>query len=1215
MKRQFTIQSISKKYLITILALFCYMTGLFSSRTILLNESFEGDVFPPTGWTMIDADNDGKVWEHNLNYGNIGNRSTSSRSWEDFVELDPDNYLITPAITLPVGTLFIEYYVFISSYYPDTYSIMVSTTTPTIDAFVAVFTESHVDNSWVLRRVDISTYGGQTIYIAFRHHDSYNEDQVAIDDVKVYQMLPNDLAAISVQGSVYLSVGVSTTHSVTIRNEGLNTASNYTVLLKQGDNVLASTAGIPLESLQNHAFPLTWTPEVSGNTYIVGEVLWSVDEDLSNNQTPPFAITALSEGFDVSFIGNQTNFWWGGSIPMNVQAPSSVMQMICLDNELPAAGLLLEIRFIFSGSGNIQEPVPLRVFLAHTNRTNFEDNEFIPLNQMNEVFNGNISLNFQGINMVTIPIEPFSYVGGNLAIMVYNPMINGTPFWNDNWQQSSTGGNYRTLHVDSEQIIDINNLNQYNGAMTNVISNTALLFTTANSGSLSGTVTHNGNPIEGAKVSIEDTSINVYTNQNGQYTVPFISSGSINLKVVKVGFFDESAQNVLITEGQNTVQNFSLTPLPTYTVTGRIMSSDSNLPLNNVSVYITGYADFPIMFTNAQGQFSFQNVYISQDYILVANFDVYNELRHQFIVGNDNVNLGDIMIFETTYPVRFLYADEIDDFVKLTWLPPKPPNHEDNWFSHAGDELYRGIGTGNNDWIMAHRFTPEQLNGLGVAGANLSEVSFGLDSNSTVVNLDIQVYIGGSIDPLDPGTLVYVQAVNPLFLQYHVWNEIELTSPVPIPNNQEMWIAIRAAVQGYPFMSDELDMVHYYGNIMYSRGVWTTLYDQNPMLTYNWSIKGKAVSNGQTVNLSTISNRSFESYNVYRTTRENIDNPALWTTLATNHSSTEFVDHTVTDLSDLTFYRYIVRAAYTNDNLSAPVYSNQIVKKVKDMAYIGNPGSTTYSFSSPVNLAYQSSITQTLYQENEIGLRGVISDLMLTIRTDGNMSATRNYNLFVAHTNKEYFYNEDDWHPYSEFIHIWRGNLPLTDSGIYEIFIKLDTPIDYKGGNLIIMGYGEHDNFWTPYTHIQSSTGYQNIRMIYSENHNPIPHPQNSYPNFNNYAYAVANIGFFYSTVYNDTEIVNVYKETLLHGNYPNPFNPNTYIAFDKSKTGNVCIEIFNIRGQKVRVLVDHVFEAGTHKIMWDGKDDFDRNVSSGVYFYRMKTEEVTNVKRMLLLK
>ncbi|UCG61032.1 MAG: T9SS type A sorting domain-containing protein [Candidatus Zixiibacteriota bacterium] len=80
--------------------------------------------------------------------------------------------------------------------------------------------------------------------------------------------------------------------------------------------------------------------------------------------------------------------------------------------------------------------------------------------------------------------------------------------------------------------------------------------------------------------------------------------------------------------------------------------------------------------------------------------------------------------------------------------------------------------------------------------------------------------------------------------------------------------------------------------------------------------------------------------------------------------------------------------------------------------------------------------------------------------------------------------------------------------------------------------------------------------------------------------------------------------------NYPNPFNPVTGISFGLPKASRVKLEVFNILGQKHTTLVDGVLSAGYHTYVWDGS-----KAASGVYFYRLTTEEKQITKSMLLVK
>ena len=88
-----------------------------------------------------------------------------------------------------------------------------------------------------------------------------------------------------------------------------------------------------------------------------------------------------------------------------------------------------------------------------------------------------------------------------------------------------------------------------------------------------------------------------------------------------------------------------------------------------------------------------------------------------------------------------------------------------------------------------------------------------------------------------------------------------------------------------------------------------------------------------------------------------------------------------------------------------------------------------------------------------------------------------------------------------------------------------------------------------------------------------------------------------------------------LYQNYPNPFNPSTTIKFYLPRAGRVTLSIYNIMGQKVAVLLDGYLEKGPGETIWDGVDQSGKPVATGIYFYRLQSNEVSITKRMLLLK
>lgn len=92
-----------------------------------------------------------------------------------------------------------------------------------------------------------------------------------------------------------------------------------------------------------------------------------------------------------------------------------------------------------------------------------------------------------------------------------------------------------------------------------------------------------------------------------------------------------------------------------------------------------------------------------------------------------------------------------------------------------------------------------------------------------------------------------------------------------------------------------------------------------------------------------------------------------------------------------------------------------------------------------------------------------------------------------------------------------------------------------------------------------------------------------------------------------DKNLINEYE---LFQNFPNPFNPSTVIKFNLPEKADVSLEVFNILGERVDNLINKNLAAGKHEIQFDGKE-----LTSGVYFYKISTENFVEIKKMILTK
>ena len=273
-------------------------------------EGFESTTL--TGFTFIDADNDGNGWSIHINDGqgsnfncNSGNGCIFSASWLNSTVLTPDNWMILPAFTLPTDASEFNLSWFARGQDPDYanehYSVYVCTTgnTPAdFRATTAVYDGTSTD-SYVKHTVDLSSYGGQTIYVAFRHWNSTDVFYLNIDDIRV-------------GGAELPSVTVGGPTSIEVNTPATFTANGGTTYAWSVDGTAQSETGDTL----------TYTFTTTGTHFVVAETTnnagTGVDTLYVNVYSCDEAVTAnpWEEGFEENsecwsyVFGNATDSVW-----------------------------------------------------------------------------------------------------------------------------------------------------------------------------------------------------------------------------------------------------------------------------------------------------------------------------------------------------------------------------------------------------------------------------------------------------------------------------------------------------------------------------------------------------------------------------------------------------------------------------------------------------------------------------------------------------------------------------------------------------------------------------------------------------------------------------------------------------------------------------------------------------------------------------------------
>ena len=98
-------------------------------------------------------------------------------------------------------------------------------------------------------------------------------------------------------------------------------------------------------------------------------------------------------------------------------------------------------------------------------------------------------------------------------------------------------------------------------------------------------------------------------------------------------------------------------------------------------------------------------------------------------------------------------------------------------------------------------------------------------------------------------------------------------------------------------------------------------------------------------------------------------------------------------------------------------------------------------------------------------------------------------------------------------------------------------------------------------------------------------------------------------------ELNHIPHQYQLEQNYPNPFNPTTKITYELANSSHVVLDIFNVKGQRVKRLVDCYQYNGNHSIFWNGLNSISDKVSSGVYVYQISTNDFSVSRKMLFIQ
>jgi len=758
--------------------------------------------------------------------------------------------------------------------------------------------------------------------------------------VECYTPVPNNLVAVRLNASPHATAGTPSTIPLIVFNQGTAavTGAQYTVQLQDSsNNVLATANGVDLASGAQTAIDLIWTPAAAGTIDVKGVVVFAEDQYPEDNATGLVTFTVHPAGTYVAAIGPGA-IVSGTRMPFDFYWKNSYAQTIYTNEQLGIGGgiinsLVYRYRFVSQEIGT----KGVKVWIGETTQTNL-DGGFINPSELTLVFDGD--LNFPGgENELTINLQtPYVYSGGNLVIYSYRNLDTQYYSSSDLFYLVATDEN-RSRHRQSDSQIDP--LAPSSGTVKAYVPEVSMFFSTAGLGTIAGNVTCEGAPAGGVTVQIVDATRKTTTDAAGNYALPYLIPGTYALNFTKFGFTDSFVENITVVGDETTTVNTTISPIQQYMVSGTVTASDTGLPIEGAVVNFYGYEDYTDT-TDATGHYSMSGVWgAGKEYEVVVDAEGYQQYNGTVTVVDQHLTAHNIVVEEIAYPVVKVTAEVDGENVNVNWIPPGgTPTGNPKWIAWCGEaDLNNGVGAGTSPITIAHRFTPENLQTLEVVGMSVTKVKFNPHGAGTY---KVMVWTGGSAT--EPGTLAHEQSVANVTVSQ--WNEVVLTTPVEIPEGQELWFGVNIvpASANYPGGVDEGPAVTGFGDMCkIADQNWITLTSAG--LSYNWALgayvdNGKGyvtelselVAEGETTTVENSASRVFVNYTLYRLLK---DQPqAEWTQLVASTNDTSYTD-TGWGALPAGQYRYAVVANYTNGVTSQPKLSN-ILAKDMETAYTVN---------------------------------------------------------------------------------------------------------------------------------------------------------------------------------------------------------------------------------------------------------------------------------------
>lgn len=665
----------------------------------------------PYGWTGYVNSVASAAYVRTYNSTTYAQSAPNSAYLTNSTDAAADLRLITPMIdaSIPLNTIKLKFYARSSS---AGYPLLVGSVSATDGT--GVFTQLQSISLTTTKteyEVSFEDYVGTDQYVCFKHGLGGTSRSLYVDNVRLIELLPVDLAATALSGPGILEAGTSYDFTVTVFNEGTAAQSNYTVQLMEGVNVLATLpVSTTLDPAATAQHVLSWTPATGGVYQVFGKVVATGDGSAANDATATREVYILDETMEVIAVGDDATTTSSTMLPVDMYYRNSVTEELYFTDEMHLQSGTITALVYKNTFLNDRPDKAIKIWMAHTTVTDLTGG-WLPAVDYTLVFDGTVDFP-AGVNYVVIPLDtPFEYTGGTLATRFYRVFDSGALSSSDKFYYTTNAAHStRSRYLRSDSTTYDPMAPSAAGTTLNYFPNTMFIVEDAvlqTQAILNGYVYETGGttPIPDATVTITDERYSVTTDATGFYEIGFWEAHTVNAVANKTDYYPGTpVTGITLTPGNTVSQNLTLQPLPSLTVSGVVTSNDYPAGLEGATVELFGYHNYSTT-TGTGGTFSIADVKgnsVGSAYTWEVSKEGYETETGTTTLYEANLDLGSINLNEFLWPASDLVASHEAGDARLLWEPAAAPNY---YFTDFETDNGGWVGSGYGDWEWTNAYT------------------------------------------------------------------------------------------------------------------------------------------------------------------------------------------------------------------------------------------------------------------------------------------------------------------------------------------------------------------------------------------------------------------------------------------------------------------------------------------------------------------------------